>query len=184
MGRKTHVRHGGVERLLSRFAPRHDISDSCFYFYPLKHGGGLDFGGFVFGGFGLFGFITVSKAKEPRHKKTRTTTRTKPVAKAQPKPKDLGIPKPVLKFSEKIQQTMMAVILDEKFKQLKETHVGELANELQNLNKGKVLILDGVVTQRLIDIAEDRGIELIIGVRIGNIVKKPAKMRIHTFDEL
>lgn len=127
---------------------------------------------------------TVTKAKEPHHKKTRTTTRAKPVAKAEPKPKDLGIPEPVLKFSEKIQQTMMAVILDEKFNQLKETHVGELANELQNLNKGKVLILDGVVTQRLIDIAEDRGIELIIGVRIGNIVKKPAKMRIHTFDEL
>ncbi|MHA2426762.1 MAG: DNA primase DnaG [Candidatus Hermodarchaeia archaeon] len=127
---------------------------------------------------------TVTKAKVPRHKRTRTTTRTKPVAKAEPKPKDLGIPKPVLKFAEKIQQTMMAVILDEKFNQLKETHVGELANELQDLNKGKVLILDGVVTQRLIDIAEDRGIELIIGVRIGNIVKKPAKMRIHTFDEL
>ena len=79
---------------------------------------------------------------------------------------------------------MMAVILDEKNKQLKETHVGELAKELQELKKAKVLILDGVVTQRLIDIAEDRGIELIIGVRIGNIVKKPAKMRIHTFDEL
>jgi DNA primase len=79
---------------------------------------------------------------------------------------------------------MMAVIMDEKFKKVKETHVGELANELQKLDKAKALILDGVVTQRLIDIAEDRGIELIIGVRIGNIVKKPAKMRIHTFDEL
>ena len=122
----------------------------------------------------------VTKAKEPRHKKARAKT----VEKAEPKPKDLGIPTPVLKSAEKIQQTMMAVILDEKFNQLKETHVGELANELQNLNKGKILILDGVVTQRLIDIAEDCGIEIIIGVRIGNIVKKPAKMRIHTFDEL
>jgi DNA primase len=127
---------------------------------------------------------TATKAKEPRHKKTRTTRLTKPVVKAEAKPKDLGIPKPVIKSAEKIQQTMMAVILDEKHNQLKETHVGELANELQDLKKGKVLILDGVVTQRLIDIAEDRGIELIIGVRIGNIVKKPAKMRIHTFDEL
>lgn len=126
----------------------------------------------------------VSKAKEPRLKKTRTTTRRKTVEKEKPKPKDLGIPKPVLNTAEKIQQTMMAVILDDKFNQLKETHVGELANELQDLKTGKVLILDGVVTQRLIDIAENRGIELIIGVRIGNIVKKPAKMRIHTFDEL
>ena len=125
---------------------------------------------------------SVKKPKEPRHTKPRTPPRAKPAEK--PKPKDLGIPKPVLSFAEKIQQTMMAVILDEKNKQLKETHVGELAQELQQLEKAKVLILDGVVTQRLIDIAEDRGIELIIGVRIGNIVKKPAKLRIHTFDEL
>jgi uncharacterized protein (DUF4213/DUF364 family) len=79
---------------------------------------------------------------------------------------------------------MMASILDKGLKQLKETHVGEIANELQKQKNAQVLILDGVVTQRLIDIAEERGVELIIGVRIGNIVKKPAKMRIHTFDEL
>ncbi len=124
------------------------------------------------------------KPKESRPKKTRPPTRTKPAKKPEPMVKDLGLPKPILSSAEKIQQTMMSVILDDDFKQLKETHVGELANELQELKKAKVLILDGVVTQRLIDIAENRGIELIIGVRVGNIVKKPAKMRIHTFDEL
>jgi DNA primase len=127
---------------------------------------------------------TPEKTKKPRRTTKRTTRRKKAVAKPEPKTKDLGIPKPVIKSAEKIKQTMMAVIMDEKFKKVKETHVGELANELQKLDKAKALILDGVVTQRLIDIAEDRGIELIIGVRIGNIVKKPAKMRIHTFDEL
>ncbi len=128
-----------------------------------------------------------TKQKEPRRtttRRTRTTTRAKRPVKAVSKPKDLGIPKQVLDSAQKIQQTMMAVILDEGFKQLKETHVGELANDLQELEKANVLILDGVVTQRLLDIAENRGIELIIGVRIGNIVKKPAKMRIHTFNEL
>ncbi|MFX1582452.1 MAG: DNA primase DnaG [Promethearchaeota archaeon] len=137
---------------------------------------------------------TIEKTKErkrPRRvpaKKTKETRRTqakvKAVEKPEAEPKDLGLPPPVLSSAEKIQQTMMAAILDDKFKQVKETHVGELANELQQLKKAKALVLDGVVTQRLIDIAEERGIELIIGVRIGNIVKKPAKMRIHTFDEL
>lgn len=131
---------------------------------------------------------TPEKIKKTRRTTTRTTsrptTRTKVEAKPEPKVKDLGIPEPVLDSAQKIQRTMMAVIMDEKFKQLKETHVGELANDLQELDKAKALILDGVVTQRLIDIAENRGVELIIGVRVGNIVKKPAKMRIHTFDEL
>jgi DNA primase len=131
---------------------------------------------------------TVQKPKITRQRTTRTTPqakpRTKEVPKVKKKPKDLGIPKPVLDKSQKIQQTMMASILDKDMKQLKETHVGEIANELQKQKNAKVLILDGVVTQRLIDIAEERGVELIVGVRIGNIVKKPAKMRIHTFDEL
>lgn len=129
---------------------------------------------------------TPEKTKKQRRTTTRTASSTRMTAERKPEPKmkDLGIPKPVLDSAQKIQQTMMAVIIDEKFKQLKETHVGELANDLQELDKAKVLILDGVITQRLIDIAEDRGVELIIGVRVGNIVKKPAKMRIHTFDEL
>lgn len=127
---------------------------------------------------------TTAKRRAPRKTTDRRTTRAKTITKAPAKPKDLGIPKPVIEAADKIQQTMMAVILDEAFKQLKETHVGELAKDLQDFEKAKALILDGVITQRLIDIAEDRGVELIIGVRIGNIVKKPAKMRIHTFGEL
>ncbi|MFW9830929.1 MAG: DNA primase DnaG [Candidatus Thorarchaeota archaeon] len=117
-------------------------------------------------------------------KAPRSRARTKPTTKAPIKPKDLGIPKTVIETAEKVQQTMMAFVLDSDLKQLKETHVGELANDLQKLKTAKVLVLDGVITQRLIDIAEERGVELIIGVRIGNIVKKPAKMRIHTFGEL
>jgi DNA primase len=131
---------------------------------------------------------TVQKSTTTRRRTARATTPTTTRKKAEPKkkkqPKDLGIPKAVLDRSQKIQQTMMASILDKDLKQLKETHVGEIANELQKQKTAKVLILDGVVTQRLIDIAEERGVELIIGVRIGNIVKKPVKIRIHTFDEL
>jgi DNA primase len=131
---------------------------------------------------------TTQKPKETRRRTTRTTKpaapRTREAPKVKKKPEDLGIPKPVLDSAKKIQQTMMASILDKGLKQLKETHVGEIANELQKQKNAKILILDGVVTQRLIDIAEERGVELIVGVRIGNIVKKPAKMRIHTFDEL
>lgn len=127
---------------------------------------------------------TVQKPKRTTRTTPQAKPRTEQVPKVKKKPKDLGIPKPVLDKSQKIQQTMMASILDKDMKQLKETHVGEIANELQKQKNAKVLILDGVVTQRLIDIAEERGVELIVGVRIGNIVKKPAKMRIHTFDEL
>lgn len=129
-----------------------------------------------------------SKQKEQHRPSPRRSVpsraQVKAIQKVEVKPKELGLPKPVLDSANKIQQTMMAAILDKDFKELKKSHVGELANELQKLENANVLILDGVVTQRLIDIAEERGVQLIIGVRIGNIVKKPAKLRIHRFDEL
>lgn len=127
---------------------------------------------------------TTKKTQKTRSTTTRRSSQPKTTTRKVVKPKELGIPKSVQDTGKKIQQTMMAVILDDKYKQISETHVGELANELQGVEKASTLVLDGVITQRLIDIAEERGVELIIGVRVGNIVKKPVKMRIHTFDEL
>ncbi len=127
---------------------------------------------------------TTQKSKETRRSTRRTTSQTEKVSRPVSKPKEIDVPDPVRKAAHKIQQTMMAVILDKDYKELKETHVGELTNDLLGLKKAKTLLLDGVITQRLLDIAEEREIELIIGVRIGNIVKKPVKMEIHTFDEL
>jgi DNA primase len=119
-----------------------------------------------------------------RSTKARSPTRSQSKRKITTEKRHPVIPDSVQKSAQKIQQTMMASILGEDFKQLKETHVGELAADLQSIEKAKVLLLDGVVTQRLVDIAEDCGIELIIGARVGSIVKRPVKMKIHTFDEL
>lgn len=107
----------------------------------------------------------------------------KPIAEIV-KPKPFIVPEPVREAALRIQQTMMALVLDKDFKKLKETHVAEVATDLQSIEHAATVILDGVVTQRLVDIAEDRGVDLIVGARMGNIVKKPARMRIHTFDAL
>ncbi len=79
---------------------------------------------------------------------------------------------------------MTAIILDKDKKILKEVHVAELATILQEIEKAKTIILDGVITQRLVDIAGERGVSLIIGARIGNVVKRPVKIKIHTFNDL
>jgi DNA primase len=100
------------------------------------------------------------------------------------KPKQFAVPESVREAAQRIQQTMMAVVLDKDFNKLKETHVAEVATDLQSIDHAAAVILDGVVTQRLVDIAEERGVDLIIGARMGNIVKKPARMRIQTFDDL
>jgi DNA primase len=114
----------------------------------------------------------------------RTTTRSKTTSRSVSRPKRSRIPKPIREFAEKIQQTMTAIILDKDKNVLKEIHVAELATILQQIEEAKTILLDGVVTQRLVDIADERGVTLIIGARIGNVVKRPVKIKIHTFNDL
>ncbi len=114
----------------------------------------------------------------------RTTTRSKTASRSVSRPKRGSIPKPIRELAEKIQQTMTAIILDKDKKILKEVHVAELATILQEIDEAKTILLDGVITQRLVDIADERGVSLIIGARIGNVVKRPVKIKIHTFNDL
>ncbi len=123
---------------------------------------------------------TTQKTTAPR----RTATRSKTTTRSVTRPKSGSIPKPIRELAEKIQETMTAMILDKDKKVLKEVHVAELASMLQEIEKAKTIILDGVITQRLVDIAGERGVTLIIGARTGKIVKRPVKIKIHTFNDL
>jgi DNA primase len=116
--------------------------------------------------------------------KRRTPTRSITTSRTASQPKRGSIPEPIRGLAEKIQQTMTAKILDKDNNILKEVHVAELATILQEIDKAKTILLDGVVTQRLVDIAVERGVSLIIGARIGNVVKRPVKLKIHTFNDL
>ncbi|BDZ67836.1 hypothetical protein GCM10025860_12840 [Methanobacterium ferruginis] len=42
------------------------------------------------------------------------------------------------------------------------------------------VVFDGVVSQRLIDIAKDKGIKQIVAVRMSEVVKKPSPLKIIT----
>ena len=42
------------------------------------------------------------------------------------------------------------------------------------------MIFDGVVTQRVLDIAVDKGLEYLIGAKMGNIVKSPSCVKVLT----
>ena len=49
---------------------------------------------------------------------------------------------------------------------------------MENVN---TLIIDGVITQRILDIAKEKSIKLIAGAVMGHITKKPHKIEIMTF---
>jgi DNA primase len=82
---------------------------------------------------------------------------------------------------EKVAGTFTARLIGEKDEILKEVPVRDLANELKDIKKPvKTVVFDGVITQRLIDIAFERGVEHVMGVKKGSIAKIPASMDIRT----
>lgn len=68
---------------------------------------------------------------------------------------------------------------------IREVTVKDLANSIKDVDeKVKSVVFDGVVTQRLVDIASEKHINDIIGAKIGNVTKVPAKLRIASTNQL
>ena len=82
-----------------------------------------------------------------------------------------------------INETLEAVVLDFFFFFLLKVPVSEVIKRLNSAEGGKLLVIDGIVTQRLVDAADKAGIEYIVGHRMTDL-KKPADIRIRTFDDI
>jgi DNA primase len=89
------------------------------------------------------------------------------------------------KHKEEVEGKLIARILDKGHNLVKEIPVRDLVKTLKSNNtKGETIVFDGVITQRVVDLAAKRNISYLIGVRLGSVVKVPTSIRIITFDEL
>jgi DNA primase len=81
--------------------------------------------------------------------------------------------------------TLSGRFLDENKTVIKEVMVRDLANSMKDVDsKVKSVIFDGVVTQRLVDIAAEKDVREIIGAKIGNVTKVPVDLKISSTNEL
>jgi DNA primase len=82
---------------------------------------------------------------------------------------------------EELDGTLTARLFDRNHNPLKDVAVRDLANELKESN-GDVwgVVFDGVVTQRILDIAAEKGLEYLIGAKFGNIAKSPVGVKVLT----
>lgn len=89
------------------------------------------------------------------------------------------IPAPFDKEMETLAGTLSSKILDENNSLISEMPVRDLANALKTgISGAKTIVFDGVISQRIVDIAAEQGIENIIGLKSGNVVKMPANMKV------
>ncbi len=85
-------------------------------------------------------------------------------------------------FHEHISQlsgSLSARMLDESNNIIHEVPVRDLASALKDIN-GDIasVVFDGVITQRIVDIASEKGIVNLVGAKIGNLVKTPTSIHI------
>jgi len=104
---------------------------------------------------------------------------------AAPEPVPVPEPEPQREWFrqhvDELDGTLSARIMDRNQNVLREVAVRDLARELKETN-GDVngVIFDGVVTQRILDIAADKGLEYLIGAKMGNIAKSPSCVKVLT----
>ena len=81
--------------------------------------------------------------------------------------------------------TSMAKLLDDGGKPFKEVHVAKLAETLKDESQRvKSLVLDGIITQRVLDIAVEKDISTVVGVKVGNVAKLPTNVTVLTKEDL
>jgi len=104
-------------------------------------------------------------------------------AERMPPPRP-SVPDEVVATARQLRGTLEAVIFDESGKPIVRIPVSELAEKISQIEGANTLLFDGVVTQRLIDLAENRNIKLVIGDRVSEIAKRPMNLKIMAMNEL
>jgi DNA primase len=86
---------------------------------------------------------------------------------------------------EELNNTSKARLLNANGNVLKEVHVSLLADTLKEGTEGVIaVVLDGIITQRVLDIAVEKNISTVVGVKLGNIAKLPTNVEILTKEDL
>ena len=124
------------------------------------------------------------KPSQPTRNKPEPAPRVAPVA-----PVEVSEPSPLessfRNYVEALNGTLNAFLLDAEGKVLKEVEVRNLVSALKESDGlVKSVIFDGVITQRILDIAAEKELNYLIGVKIGNVVKRPLSVKVLTVEDI
>lgn len=111
----------------------------------------------------------------------------KPPAAQEAATVEFAIPKFVIDEVAKLKGTLEGVLYDNEWREIERVKVRDLFNRLQQIEPGKVyaVVFDGIITQRLLDLAADKKIALIIGAKVGSkLAGRPGSVRFMTFSDI
>jgi DNA primase len=83
-----------------------------------------------------------------------------------------------------INETLEAVIFDKSMKTIIKVPISEILKKISDAHGGRLLVLDGIITQRLVEAANKIGIQYIIGHRTSTLKKPISHIQIQTFSNM
>jgi DNA primase len=93
------------------------------------------------------------------------------------------VPDEIVQAAKSLQGTLEAILLDEKLKKTERMPVSQLAEKLQQTSGVGTVIFDGIITQRIVDIAGEKNIKQIVASRISEAVKPALNVELITFKD-
>ena len=117
-----------------------------------------------------------------KHQKYNRNEKPRAVKEPEPEIEDdeVSLMKDMLKEFE---GTGCGAILDEALNMTKEVEVENIYEEIKNIEgTADTVIFDGVISQRLVDVASEKGINKLVAFKSMNIVKKPHDVKLITID--
>jgi len=98
--------------------------------------------------------------------------------------KKILVPREVVEAAEALKGTFEAILFNEKMEKIGRLPVSELADKLKDFEEVNTVVFDGIITQRLVDIASERNIKYLVGARISEVIKQPLSITLLTFDDV
>lgn len=111
-----------------------------------------------------------------------TEYRPKP-AVAQPTKTETNELQELEQMINRLRGTLKAQLLNEKLELIGEVQVRELKEKISKVQNVKAVIFDGVITQELAELAAERGVQYLIGMR-SRVESTPKNLQVLTLDDL
>ncbi|MFQ6095481.1 MAG: DNA primase DnaG [Candidatus Bathyarchaeia archaeon] len=104
-------------------------------------------------------------------------------AKTKRRPKVI-VPKQIVEAAGELKGTFEAILLNSDMERVKRLPVSELADRIKDFDGVDTVVFDGVITQRIVDIASEKNIKCIVAARVSDVVKQPLNVNLLTFDKV
>lgn len=108
----------------------------------------------------------------------------KPKAKRPRERQRILVPKRIVEVTKELDGTLEAVLFDVKMKKMERLPVSKLAEKLQQTKDVDTVVFDGVITQRLVDVANEKNIKYLVAARVSDAVKQPLGIHLLTFTDV